>query len=126
MAMERRPLARQMTMAQMAQAEKARVVVELSADGMTPLQIMVDTMRDLWVTAQRAPDDASRLMAKMQACAVAEKAAPYMHAKLHSAEVNVRKVTDVRELSADELDALIASAGTDEAIEGEVLPHGIH
>lgn len=57
-----------------------------AAEGITPLDVMLRTMRDAWSKAERAETDAQRIALRQAACAVAEKAAPYVHPRLAATE----------------------------------------
>lgn len=48
---------------------------ELAETGVMPLTVMVETMRDLWSANKR-----------LEACAIAEKCAPYMHPRLSAVD----------------------------------------
>lgn len=87
-----------------------RIADELGAEGTTPLHIMIDTMREIWSVALGIPEQADRIRKKIEACAIAEKVAPYIHPKLASTDISVRRVNDIRDLSDKELEALLASA----------------
>lgn len=50
----------------------------LSSEGILPLEVMLRTMRELWQQDR-----------KPEACAVAEKAAPYIHPRLASIDAKV-------------------------------------
>lgn len=65
-------------------ATKARkdLALRVASEGVTPLEIMTQTMRHLWDEATAG--DRLNLGKAMQACAMAEKVAPYMHPKLAS------------------------------------------
>jgi hypothetical protein len=98
-----------------------KIANELAREGLTPLQVMIDTMRELCQQAADAPTAAERIEKKLAACAVAEKAAPYIHPRLAAVAATVRQVTSVRDLSDTELVALIRSLGG-EVIEGQAEP----
>jgi hypothetical protein len=68
-------------------------------EGVTPLEVMLTTMRGLWAEANADPK--RPLLAKrMQAVVIAEKVAPYVHPKL-AAVTAKHDVTDpVKELLA--------------------------
>lgn len=51
---------------------------QLISDGITPLEVMVGTMRELWAGGK-----------KLEACAIAKDCAPYVHARLQSVEAKV-------------------------------------
>lgn len=60
--------------------ERKAFAARVKSEGITPLEIMTTTMRDLWDEANQGstPDVAKR----MQAVLLAEKVAPYVHPKL--------------------------------------------
>ena len=64
----------------------------LAKEGKLPLEVMVETMRSLWNDGK-----------KLEACQIAEKAAPYMHPRLaaveHSGELEVSRVVRVPDQS---------------------------
>src|SRR5512134_292000 len=86
-----------------------RIANELAREGQTPLEVMIDTMRELCQQAADAPTAAERTEKKLAACAVEEKAAPYIHPRLAAVAATVRHVTSVRDLSDSELVALVRS-----------------
>lgn len=95
--------------------------------GVLPIEVMVQTMRECWNKSQQpGGDPAERMHQKMLAVNIAEKAAPYLHPRLSSANVSVRKVRDVADLSDEEIAALIASAGVDEAARSSKKPNQVH
>ena len=65
-----------------AEVRTRRIANELARDGLTPLEVMVATMRELWQHAQSAATPAERLEGQRAACAVARDAAPYIHPRL--------------------------------------------
>ena len=98
-----------------------QIANELAREGLTPLQVLIDTMRELCQQAADAPTAAERLEKKLAACAVAKDAAPYLHPRLTSVAATVRQITGARDLSDVELVALIRSLGGD-VIEGQAEP----
>jgi hypothetical protein len=74
-------------------------------------------MTAFWEQAQATAETQPKLALMREAAAVAEKAAPYIHARLSSVHATVRKVTSIKDLSDDELIALAASAGAEESEE---------
>lgn len=54
--------------------QREAVAAKALADGVTPLEVMLDTMRELFAAGD-----------KMAACQVAKDAAPYIHPKLANA-----------------------------------------
>lgn len=79
--------------------KKTREVAERAHElGITPLEVMLGTMRELWGKAESGAvdvsDDGKKIMAPMDyrllAAEVAQKAAPFVHAKLANVEANVQ------------------------------------
>jgi hypothetical protein len=95
---------------------KSREIAEKAiATGITPLEVMLLDMRekfaagDLAAAADRARD-----------------CAPFMHPRLSSANVAVRQVESVREITDGELAALARSAGIASQALGEEQPDSLH
>lgn len=63
---------------------RRELAASVVAQGITPLEIMMTTMRDLWSDA--GTGKTVNLGKRMQACAIAEKVAPYCHPKLSAIE----------------------------------------
>ena len=61
-------------------AEVAKIVGVVN-DGLLPLDVMLEAMRELWELAGDNP------LAKVAACKIAKDAAPYCHAALRAVEV---------------------------------------
>lgn len=59
-------------------AQKAEVLQKAIAEGITPLEVMLQSMRSYWEENNRE-----------QACAIAKDAAPYVHPKLAAIEQNL-------------------------------------
>ena len=59
---------------------------KLATDGISPLEIITQTMRELWEEANRGP--VPNMAKRMQAVMLAEKAAPYLHPRLASTQVS--------------------------------------
>jgi len=72
-------------------------------DAITPLEVMVLTMREIWGDGQQAIDT------KLQACAIAEKCAPYLHPRLASTEVKGDLNTTIKGASTEDLRAELKS-----------------
>jgi hypothetical protein len=94
---------------------------ELAAEVAFRHMEMISTMRELWQQAQAASTAAERLEKQVAACAVAEKAAPYIHPRLGAVAATVRQVTSITDLSDAEIEALLRSM-SDEVIEGSAEP----
>jgi hypothetical protein len=80
------------------------LIARVEATGLTPLDVMLGVMRELW--------DKGTAEAHLQAAKVAKDAAPYIHPALasvkHSGGLSVRRAN---EMSDDELAALAAGSG---------------
>src|SRR5512143_1012229 len=98
-----------------------KIANELARDGLTPLQVMITTMRELCQQAAEAPTAAARIEKKLAACAIAKDAAPYIHPRLTSVAATLRQITGVHDLSDTELAALKRLLGGD-VIDGQPLP----
>ena len=68
--------------------EKTRKIAEkAAAEGITPLEVQLQTMRALW--AEASEGNALDLDKAERACAIAKDAAPYIHPRLSSVEASV-------------------------------------
>jgi hypothetical protein len=90
--------------------KKTREIADkAAAEGITPLEVMLKTMRALVAKAERVaaegPEEGDRIVSPLQllveASAVAKDAAPYMHPRLSSVEMNATVST--HEAAIDEL-----------------------
>jgi hypothetical protein len=81
-----------------------RVAEKVLGEGLTPLEVMLRVMRELWEVGTKD--------AHLQAAKVAKDCAPYVHPALasvkHSGGLSVRRAN---EMSDDELAALAAGSG---------------
>lgn len=80
------------------------------AEGVSPLDVMLTTMRDLWHDANAGP--APNLGRRMQAVAIAEKVAPYLHPKLTAVDMKAAVSVDPDKISDAQLAAIAASGGS--------------
>jgi hypothetical protein len=110
-------------------ADAARIEAAARAEGITPVELMVKSMRMLWDLAHRAPEPDLQLA--KEACAIAASCAPYLHPRLTSIAATVDVVHTMpdemlflRMSSAlERLDRLAISADEgDAAIDIEVIP----
>ena len=77
---------------------------KLAADeAITPLEVMVLTMREMW------GDGTLPLERKKEACAIAEKCAPYLHPRLASTQVTADINSTIKGASTEELRAELKS-----------------
>ena len=78
---------------------------DLSRDesAITPLEVMVLTMREMW------GDGTIPLDQKKEACAIAEKCAPYLHPRLASTQVTADINSTIKGASTEELRAELKS-----------------
>lgn len=98
-----------------AKAEAVKEVVrEVRKKGDTPLEYMLNVMRDETVDSKRRD-------------AMAAAAAPYLHPRLSNATLNVKQASSLREMTTDELIAALHakrdSGGAATAEEGDRKPH---
>lgn len=59
----------------------------LAQSKISPLDVMMQTMTRRWNDAQKAQDPEERGKLEQEACAVAEKVAPYLHARLQATTI---------------------------------------
>jgi hypothetical protein len=52
-----------------------------------PLDVLLQTMAERWKSSQAAIDPEERAQLQVEACAVAEKVAPYLHPKLQATTI---------------------------------------
>lgn len=81
------------------------IVKKASADGITPLEVMLTAMRMAW--------DAQKID---EAVAVARDAAPYMHPRLASSTVKINDKRSVSDLDTAELVAALHAEGDADGI----------
>jgi hypothetical protein len=98
---------------------KTREIAERAAEtGMTPLEVMLGVMKELW--------DIGSTEAKVQAAKIAKDAAPYIHPSLtsvkHSGGLSVRRAS---EMTDDEL-AAIASGSRPNVTDAPETPAVTH
>ena len=83
---------------------KTREIAErAAAEGITPLEVMLEDMR-----AKYAAGDLEAAADRARDCA------PYMHPRLSSISADYRRITSIRQLTDDELLAIVAGAGSAE------------
>lgn len=70
-------------------AKTRELAMRVAAEGITPIEVMVNTMRELWLSGD-----------KVAASAIAKDAAPYMHPRLQSTEARVTSDVTIQD-SAD-------------------------
>jgi len=88
-----------------------------AADGISPLDVMITTMRKAWAE--------NNITEAMQA---AVHAAPYMHPKLQATNVTLDDKRDIEQYSEAELEAILraGSSRAAETEEGETGPNPVH
>lgn len=65
--------------------KRTRAVADsAAADGITPLEVQLGTMRALWTKATASKE--LNFDVAVQACAIAKEAAPYIHPRLQATE----------------------------------------
>src|SRR5688500_12205480 len=70
----------------------AAFLAEVEAGGVTPLDVLLRTMRGLWAMAEEAAEPQAAMTHRIAAAEVASKAAPYVHPRL--AQVEARTEVD--------------------------------
>jgi hypothetical protein len=100
---------------------KTRVIVERAgAEGITPLEVMLRTMRSAWARASRNGKTVTNFKDALIAAAMAEKAAPYVHPRL-AAEKHEVSGTDREPLSKPQVVIYIPDNGRDPHLVTPVL-----
>ncbi len=77
-----------------------------AADGITPLEVMLSTMRALWDDAVGKDGKVADFEKALAACVAAKDAAPYMHPRLQQIDATVDQTT--REVSPNAKDENLA------------------
>ena len=77
-----------------------------AADGITPLEVMLATMRALWDDAVGKDGKVANLEKAIAACVAAKDAAPYMHPRMQQIDATVDQTT--REVSPNAKDENLA------------------
>ena len=68
--------------------KRTKIAEKLLDDGATPLEIMAATMRALWDDAVDETGKVINMEAAKDACAIADRCAPYMHPRLASTQID--------------------------------------
>jgi len=76
-----------------------------AAEGITPLEVMLTSMREAWDVAQTTEDPKLKIEAQAAAVQVAQVAAPYVHPRLAATEVKVDGDLTNRVVSGEPLTA---------------------
>lgn len=82
-------------------SRKAANKLASDEEAITPLEVMVLTMREMW------GDGSISLDQKKEACVIAEKCAPYLHPRLASTQVKADINQSLNNASIDDLKAEI-------------------
>lgn len=80
----------------------------LARSSVSPLDVMMQTMERRWNDAQKALDPEERGKLEQEACAVAEKVAPYLHARLQATTIKGDADAPLFSISLPASDALRA------------------
>jgi len=80
----KRPRGRPKGSAAVAGRERSRALAQAE---IKPLDVMLQTMADRWKAAQSSTDIEERAKLQDAACTVAEKVAPYLHARLQATTI---------------------------------------
>ena len=96
---------------------RQEMMARAAADGISPLEVMLNTMRSAW--------DQSKIDEAMQA---AVHAAPYVHPRLAASQVTVDDKRTAEQFTDAELEAIAraSSAGASETEESEAGPSPVH
>lgn len=84
------------------------VALKALAEGITPLDVMLEDMRAKYEAGHLA-----------EAADRARDCAPYMHARLQSSAVQLRRITSLSELTDAELTALVSQDGAADEDKGQ-------
>lgn len=96
---------------------RQEMLARATADGITPLEVMISAMRNAW--AQNNIEEA------LQA---AVHAAPYVHPRLAASQVTLDDKRSAEQFTDAELEAIAraSSARASEAEESETVPNPVH
>jgi hypothetical protein len=89
-------------------AQAAALEAAARAEGITPIELMINSMRMLWRQAHAGPGDPNRELVA-QACGIARDVAPYLHPRL-AAIAATATVTTVEQASPEEAQRLAMAA----------------
>jgi hypothetical protein len=82
------------------------IVAKAAEGGISPLEVMIGTMRELWKQAEESNEAGARMALMQQATDAAVKAAPYMHPRLANVEANVKADVGIQVMTLPKDDAL--------------------
>jgi predicted nuclease with RNAse H fold len=100
-------------------SQKTRVIAECAAsEGITPLEVMLKTMRSAWAKASRNGETVTSFKDALIAAAMAEKAAPYVHPRLAAQK---HEVSGNNELPTPQVVIFIPDNGRDPHLVTPVL-----
>ena len=68
--------------------KRKQIAADLLDDGVTPLEVMTATMRALWAEAADDEGKVIDMEKAKDACAIADRCAPYMHPRLAATTVD--------------------------------------
>ena len=69
-------------------SKRRKIANDLLNDGVTPLEVMMATMRALWAEAADKDGNVKNMEKAKDACAIADRCAPYMHTRLAATTVD--------------------------------------
>ena len=72
------------------------MIDQAAAEGVTPIAILLGTMRHLWAEAHR--DGKPDLAIMKEACSIASQAAPFVHPRLASLAAKVETISGISDL----------------------------
>ena len=82
------------------------VADKAAADGITPLEVMLNTMKALWEDALDDDGKLANIEKALAACSVGKDAAPYMHPRMQQIQAQIDQT--VREKSPNAKDENLA------------------
>ncbi len=82
------------------------VADKAAADGITPLEVMLNTMKALWEDALDDDGKLTNIEKALAACSVGKDAAPYMHPRMQQIQAQIDQT--VRERSPESRDHNLA------------------
>lgn len=98
------------------------VRMRVAATGISPLEMIMMTARDLWEDAHARDAEGQvkiNVGKRLQACALAEKAMPYLHARLTAVSVDSQERKDISDFTEDDLLIIASATDAEEDITGQ-------
>jgi hypothetical protein len=76
----------------------AEIMAKATEGGISPLDVMLNNMREFWQQAEEAPDATEQERLRLLASEEAQRAAPYVHPKLSAATLDHKGISPVSDL----------------------------